>query len=263
MFLPRVPVMCITVSTKIIFSLNIITMKSTTTIIGILLMFTTLTSSGCMYIIGVDGNGNVKTENRDVSSFDEIKVGGAFNVLLIQGGKEALKVEADENLLPIIETRVSGGTLIITTKEDIRNAKSLNLYITFRDLSKLNISGACEVKSEGTLEFETLKFKASGASEIKMALTADRLLGDYSGASEITFSGRARDVELDLSGASELKAYDLQTENMRLDISGAGDAKVHATKTLKVEASGAASVRYEGNPSVDQRVSGAGDVRKR
>lgn len=238
-------------------------MKSTTTIIGILLMFITLSSSGCMNIIGIDGNGNVKTENRDVSSFDEIKVGGAFKVLLIQGGKEALNIEADENLLPLIETRVSGGALIITTKQNIRNAKQLNLYITFKDLNRLNISGACEVSSDGTLEFETLKFKASGASEIKMALTADRLLGDYSGASEITFSGTARDAELELSGASELKAYDLQTENMKLDISGAGDAKVHATKTLKVEASGAASVQYMGNPSVDQRVSGAGNVRKR
>ena len=77
-------------------------MKSNTTIIAALLLFITLSSSGCMYMGGIKGNGNVVKETREVSSFDGIKVGGAFNVYLSQSGTESLTIEADENLLPVI-----------------------------------------------------------------------------------------------------------------------------------------------------------------
>ncbi len=238
-------------------------MKTSATIISILLLFTTLTSSGCMYITGVEGNGDIKTETRDVSSFNEIRVGGAFEILLTQGGKETLKIEADENLLPLIQTKVKGGVLIITTKENIKNAKKLMLYINFNELKRLDISGACEISNEGTLIFSTLKFEASGASEINLDLKANKLLCDYSGASEINFKGKVREFELEVSGASDIEAYDLVAEDLVIDISGAGSAKIHATKSLKIEASGASSIRYMGNPTIDQRVSGAGSVRKR
>lgn len=238
-------------------------MKSSSTVIGFLLLLITLSSSGCMYMSGIDGNGNVVKESRDVSSFDAIKVGGAFNVFLSQGNSESLTIEADENLMPIIESKIKGGTLVISSKENIRDSKKLNIYITFKNIDKLNISGACDLVSDGMLTFSTLKFNGSGASEIEMELTADILLCDYSGASEIEFSGTVEQCEIEISGAADLKAYELICKTMELDISGAADAKVHATKSLKVEASGAASVRYMGNPNIDQHVSGAGSVRKK
>lgn len=238
-------------------------MKPTTTVIGLLLLFITLSSSGCMYLNGVDGNGNVKMETRDVSAFDEIRVGGAFNVILTQGDSETLKIEADENLLPLIETKVKGNTLVISTRENIRDSKKLNLYITFKDIELLDVSGACEVTNEGVLNFSNIRLEGSGASEISLQMNADKLRCHYSGASEIELAGKAKECIAELSGASEFKAYDFVVEDLEMNISGAGEAKVNATVSLKVEVSGAGSVRYMGNPSIDQRVSGAGSVSKR
>jgi len=237
-------------------------MKSNATIIGIILLFLAMSSSGCMYITGIDGNGKVVKESREVSSFNQIRVGGAFNVVITQTNTESLVIEADENLLPIIDTKVKGNTLVISTKENIRDSKELNIYISFKNLEKLDISGACDLKSEGMLKFSTLRFEASGASEIELDLTADKLVCDYSGASEIEFSGSAKQCDIEISGASELKAFDLVCEEMELRVSGAADAKVNASESLRVNASGAASVKYKGNPNIDQRVSGAGSIRK-
>ncbi|MCF8364894.1 MAG: DUF2807 domain-containing protein [Bacteroidales bacterium] len=238
-------------------------MKSTSVTVSILLLLVTLSSSGCMYMSGMDGNGNVVKETRDISSFNAIKVGGAFNVILAQSNTESLSIEADENLMQIIETRVKGNTLVISTRENIHDYKALNIYISFKDLEKLNISGACNLKSEGQLKFSNLKFDASGASEITMELTADKMLCNFSGASEIEFTGAASICDLEISGASGLKAYELICEDMELDISGAADAKVHATGSLEIDASGAASVKYMGSPNIDQRTSGASSIRKR
>lgn len=231
--------------------------------LSLMLGVVTLASSACMFGRGVDGNGNVKKETRSVSSFDAIKIGGAFEVHLSQGSSEGLVVEADENLLDIIESEVRGGTLVIDTKEDIRDADELNLYITFKDLEKMNLSGAVELKSDGKLKFDDLTIDGSGASEISLELEANRLECDFSGASEIELEGKAKYCSIDNSGASELNAYDFVVGEYNIEISGAGDAKIHCTDVLKASISGAASIRYQGDPKVDSRVSGAGSIKQR
>ena len=40
------------------------------------------------------------------------------------------------------------------------------------------------------------------------------------------------------------------------------DAEVNANKKLEIEVSGSGSVRYKGNASVNQRISGSGDIKK-
>lgn len=233
-----------------------------TSIGAILLLFATFTSSGCMFLDGVDGNGHVIKETREVSSFSGLYVGGAFNVFLTQGGSESLSIEADENLMPLIETRVKGNTLEITSKENIGRYKKLNIYINFENLKTLDVSGACEVKGEG-LGFPTLRFEASGASDVELNLTADDLICDYSGASEITLSGKAGKCNIEMSGANEIDAYDLEVGDMEINASGASDAKIFVTGSLKVRSSGASSIRYKGSPTVDSDVSCAGSLSKR
>jgi len=229
---------------------------------SLLLGVITLVSAGCNYV-GIDGNGKVVKETRNVEAFDGIKIGGAFEVILSQGTTESLIVEADENLMSIIETNVRGGKLIVETRENIRNSKKLNLYITVKTLESIDISGAVEIKTEGKLELGNLEIEGSGASEIEMIFTADRVEGNFSGASEIDFEGTANFCRLDMSGASELDAESFIVKEFDLELSGAADAVIHVTEKLKAHASGAANVRYLGNPKVDSEVSGAGSVKKR
>ena len=239
------------------------TKKLTVVALSLMLGLVTLASSSCLFMEGVDGNGKVVKETRNVSNFDAIKIGGAFDVYLKQGNSESLVIEADENLMDLIKTDVRGGTLVIDTRENIRNSKELNIYITFRQLEKLNLSGAVEVKSDGKLKFDDLSIDGSGASEIDLELEVDKLSCDFSGASEISLTGSANYCSIDNSGASEVTAYDFVVKEYLIEISGAGDAKIHCTEVLEARISGAASIRYQGNPKVDSRVSGAGSIKQR
>lgn len=219
--------------------------------------------AGCEYISGVQGNGKVKSEERSVDSFDQISVGGAFDVYLTQGNTESLRVEADENLLPLIETNVSNGRLEIRSRQNIGEAKKLSVYVTFRELNQIEASGACEIKNEGQLNLGTLSLNGSGASEIDLTLQADKIEGEYSGASEVELQGVADVCDFQLSGASELDSPELTVRLMTIDLSGASEAEVQVTESLKVDASGASSVVYTGDPAVDQHTSGASSVRKK
>jgi hypothetical protein len=238
-------------------------MKTISSVYFLLLFPAVIALAGCDNLIGVQGNGNVKSEERSVDSFDQISVGGAFDVYLTQGDTESLRVEADENLLPLIETTVRNGRLVIRSRENIGEAKELNVYVTFRELNKIETSGACEIKNEGQLNFNNLVLKGSGASEIDLSLRAEKLEGEYSGASEVDLEGSAEVCEFKLSGASELDAEGLVVQQMKIDLSGASEAEVQVTQNLKVHASGASSVVYTGNPAIDQHTSGASSVRKK
>jgi hypothetical protein len=238
-------------------------MKTISTVYFLLLFPAVIAFAGCEHLSGIDGNGNVKSEQRSVSSFDQISAGGAFDVYLTQGDSESVRVQADENLLPLIETTVRNGRLVIRSSQNIGEAKELNVYVTFKELNKIEASGACEIKNEGQLNFGTLSLSGSGASEIDLSLQASKIEGEYSGASEVELQGIADICDFQLSGASELDIPGLTVRQMTLDLSGASEAEVQVTERLKVDASGASSVVYTGNPVVDQHTSGASTVRKK
>lgn len=212
---------------------------------------------------GIRGDGNVLKETRKVSSFDGIDVSGAFEIILKQGDTEGVVIEADANLLPVIRTEVVGNILKIDTKKPIHNSTTLKAYITFKNLSKIDVSGAVDIVTENRINVPELSIDASGASDSKIEMGVQRLKLDCSGASKMKFSGFAKVVNMDLSGASDIFGYDLLAEDYEIDISGAGNAQINVSKRLSAEISGAGSVKYKGSPTeINQEVSGAGSIKK-
>ena len=103
------------------------------------------------------GSGKIETQNRTVSEFDEIDIsGGHFNVFLRQGSEEDLKIEADDNLLEVIESDVIGNTLTISNNQRMISKKGISPYITIRELSRLEISGASTIKTKSP--FNNIRF---------------------------------------------------------------------------------------------------------
>ena len=191
------------------------------------------------------GNKNVVKEERSVGSFTGIEVGGAFNVFLTQENKNTLFIEADENLMEQITTEVNSGILEISSR-NIRNATKLNIYISVPTLNSLDISGASTVKSENTLQSETFRIIASGASHADLTLSTTNLETEASGASNLFLSGFADTQNIDASGASEVDASALETKVTKAEASGASNITVNATEKIERETSGAGSIKVIG-----------------
>ncbi len=210
----------------------------------------------------IRGNGNVKKETRTVSSFDAIDVSSAFDIYLTQGNNESLEIEADDNLLDVIITEVRGGVLKIYVKENIRNSKTMKAYISFKMLSSIELSGACDLIGQNNFKFDNLDIEVSGASDIEMNMTAAKVYLDLSGASDIEFAGSANTMVIDASGATDLHALDFEVKECSIDASGASTIRVFVTEDLSVDASGASTVRYKGKPGIQMDVSGASSIRR-
>jgi len=221
--------------------------------------------TGCIFNVNCKkGNGIISKQERKITTFDAIDVSGAYKIILNQDSVTSVYVETDESLLPLINTTVEGGKLIIENKDSksLCPSKNIKVYISIADIKDIDISGAVEIECIKKLSLNDLKIDVSGAGEINLNLSVQNLYLDCSGASKILLSGNATNVKAETTGASEINAFDFLVENFKISSSGAGKAKVNVSKKLDVDISGSASVKYKGNPVINQEISGAGSIHK-
>jgi Putative auto-transporter adhesin, head GIN domain len=212
----------------------------------------------------LEGSGKIITEKRTVTAFTAIKVGGAFEVEATMGSATSLTVEADDNIVPLIETYVNGSTLYIKTKgiNNISNGH-VKIFITTPVLVNLDCSGAADVKVVNPINYNgKIVIESSGASNISASINAPQVQVAASGAGKIELTGSTKDYNLKISGASDVKSSGLRSENTDVHVSGAGNAYVHASVFLKATSSGAGTIYYTGAARVDEHVSGAGTIKK-
>ncbi|GAB2527955.1 head GIN domain-containing protein [Rufibacter soli] len=208
----------------------------------------------------VEGNGKFKSETRSVSSFTALSIAGGFEVELTQGTAPSLKLEAEENVLPLIESTVQNGTLTIKMKKGIKNARTLKVFVTVQDLKKLQLAGGIKLRTTNTLSAPSLALEFAGGINAVLALQVKELAADFAGGTKVTLSGRADKVTMDLAGATNLKALELKTNYLTLDAAGASSAQVSVAKELTVDAAGIVTVDYKGSPKVSH--SGMGKIRR-
>jgi len=225
-------------------------------------------TSSCRMMGGkrVEGNGNIKTEERSVGAFSRVEVHGSIDVYVTQGELKPVRIEGDENLLQYIEVKQDGN------KIEVRNRRGYNLdpstdmkiYVTSPVFSDIDVSGACDIIGETKISNDDkIRLHVSGAGDIKMEVDVPRVTSDITGSGSVYLKGKTRDFSCDLSGAGKAHCFDLLAENAKIDISGAGNAEIYASIKLDAQVSGAGSVSYKGNATtVNQKVSGAGSVHK-
>jgi hypothetical protein len=233
----------------------------------ILLCVPALLLTSCRGIFGkrVLGDGNMKTETRSVSDFDGVNVSGSIDLYVKQDASRSLRIEADANLLSYLEVYNEGGTLVVRPKNgyNLKPTRDIKVYVSSPTFNKLEASGACDIFSENQVTAsETMNIDLSGSCDAKLDVKAPNISSEISGACKIELKGETKGFSVDGSGSSDVRCFDLLAENVIISIAGAGDAEVFASSKLEVDVSGAAGVKYKGNASVNQKISGAGSVKK-
>lgn len=223
---------------------------------------------GCSVGMNVTrGSGNVVTETRAVSDFHRVALAGVGEMNITQGDTESLTIEADDNLMPLITTKVENGTLTIGLETDrgrisINPSRPIKYTLSVKTLDGIDVSGAGNI-SAPSLKSDTLTYVGSGAGNLNIPqLETKQLRVTISGAGNASLGGTAETQELTMTGVGNYSAGDLKTTKTAVTVSGVGSATVWATQNLNVSISGAGSVSYYGSPQVTQQTSGIGSVKK-
>ena len=216
----------------------------------------------------ITGDGNQKKESRTVADFSSLSSHGAIDVKIIYGQSNSISVEADENLLPYIETNVVNGKLIIQTKKNVnlRSRKKMIVSVSMTKINALQLSGSGNIDGNGSFTSdEETKIMLSGSGNIHLSSGSFKDLElAISGSGNIDVKGgSANSVLVSVSGSGNADCSDVTADKADVKISGSGNAKVNVNKSLTANISGSGNVYYKGNASdISTRIMGSGKAIK-
>ena len=216
----------------------------------------------------VKGSGRVVEDRRALSGFTAVRLTGAIDLQLKASDRDAVLVRADDNVAPLIETRVTGGErpaleIGMASGASFRTARTPVVVVEFRTLSELVMRGSGDVRAD-RISAEDFAVSMSGSGDLRIeAMQAARLASVLSGSGDLVVSsGRAIEQAYRLSGSGDVSAGRLEGHRVQVRISGSGDAVVNASETLEATLTGSGDVAYRGDARVTQRTRGTGSVHK-
>jgi len=211
----------------------------------------------------VRGSGVVATDNRTVSGFSGIVLNGSGDATITQGDTESLKIEADDNILPLITSEVIGGKLVLGFKNNtsISTVLPVRFTITVKDLTSLELNGSGNA-NVGNLTTSTQAVTLRGSGDVKLSLLqASQLTVDGNGSGNINISGgKVNSQAVRIFGSGSFNAPDLESQTASVSILGSGGAEIWAKTSLDVSIAGSGNVAYYGSPTVTQKITGSGNV---
>jgi hypothetical protein len=240
-------------------------MRTRKMIPGVLLAAVML--SGCMELVGeqvIYGSGPLISEQRSAGRFTAVSNATEARVEILQGSTERIRVRAQENILPHVRTEVSAGMLRIYHDPGVilRPSDAIVVELDVRTLERINVSGSGNV-SAPLLDARRLEVVASGSGDVRLpSLLGDSIIVEHSGSGEVFATGNVSRLRVVQSGAGRVESRELQALHGDVTISGSGPATVRVRDSLRARLSGAGSLRYYGNPTVQQTVTGSGRVER-
>ena len=229
------------------------------------LLTTILTSCNLdMHFGHTNGNGNVITEERSLNeNFDKVKGSAGLDVYLTEGSENKVVVEADENLMEIIETDVINGKLIIRANKNIGRSKAKKVHVTYKNLVSIEASSGADVIGNSVIKSETLNLDSSSGADLEVEVLSKDLYVETSSGADIVLSGKTINFTAKASSGSDLKAKKLNAIDCNARASSGADITVNVKDRLDAKASSGGDVRYYGNPEAVSKDRGSsGSIRK-
>jgi hypothetical protein len=211
----------------------------------------------------IKGNGNVVTVKRTTSNYDGISVGGSFDVILVEGREGNITIEGEENIIPYIETEVSGNTLKVQFEKNIniRTTKRLTVTVNYEDIEKVSLGGSGNITCKGLIKSDDFSASLGGSGNITLEVDADEVAANIGGSGNIRLEGNSNEFTCSIAGSGSIKAYDLNTNELYATIAGSGSIRTTVKTKIKAKVVGSGSIYYKGNPTkIDTKSVGSGDV---
>jgi len=245
-------------------------LRATTLALGICALATPLApahASPLDWISGgriVQGSGKLQQQTREVASFNGLAMNLPGQVTLRLGERESVSIEADDNLLPLIDTVVENGTLRIRGSKrntSLRSSK-LKIVVTARQVERISVGGSGNVEARG-LHGDKLRFDVGGSGSITATeLDSGALAVSIGGSGSFHGSGKTQQLTASIGGSGQIEAGRLAANTVQVSIGGSGAADVWASDALSVNIGGSGEVRYVGDPALSRSIQGSGGVRR-
>lgn len=210
----------------------------------------------------IRGTGRVLIETRDLPIHRDISIAIPANVYIYQSQDKEVTLEAQANILDVIETRVLDSELVIQLKEGVElgDHEPIIMYISSALFNTIRLSGKINLYGETLVVTDVLDVVVSGTGEVDIKVHANTVVASITGNGKIWFKGETNAEVFSISGTGNIYAFDLLTDMADVSISGSGDIEIDVEEFLSAFISGNGNIYYRGYPAIKSLISGTGKL---
>ena len=212
----------------------------------------------------VQGSGNLVREEREVSGFNQVALSDIGEVILTQGATNALSIEAEDNVLPLLEARVHNQVLEIGLKDNVvlQTAQPVRFFVQMVEVAGLVTSDSGKISAQSIESDQlTLSVGDSGAVAIEQLMT-DVLDVTISGSGQVTLAGYADQQTVNVDDSGKYDTTDLESAIANITLSGSAKGNVWVDNTLAASLDDSSTLSYFDDPVVEIHTSGSATVTK-
>lgn len=210
----------------------------------------------------ISGNGSFAEEERVYTDFNNITLQGDFETRIFPDTSYFFKIEADENVLPFIETQIVGNELTVSYKDGIKvTDATVRIILGLPEVITITSNGDNTISNERILQSNVLTINAEGKTTLSLNIDVDYLKADISGKSIVNFSGYSKECKMSLSGKGKLTSSLMEVAMFNLKKSGNVAAILFVSDRLIVRSAGEGDIYCKGNPDyIEQDIKGNGQL---
>jgi hypothetical protein len=209
----------------------------------------------------IKGKGELKKKEIAVGSFKHLYHQSSMN-LVITNKVSKITIEADENLLDLVNVSVNNGVLTIKDpdKQWFSSKNILKIYVPAQPLNTLRNEGSGNLFVEEIIESDDFKLENQGSGNLVLRLRTNTLEIKDVGAGNTNIEGQAQSFTLVSGGSGNLNAEKLQANTATVEMSGSGNAKISCKQNLSVTINGTGNLSYLGSPTLVKQLNSIGKI---
>ena len=217
--------------------------------------------------ICIKGNNKTATKTIEMNAFEGVELDGSFNVEIHQGTEYLVEATGDENIIDLLQTDIKNGICMLDLKRGCYKNYKLTVYVTLPSLENVVLAGSGNIIVNDFKNQTELKTALSGSGNIT--------LYDFENASTMFFSiagsgnidcrrdiRNVKNLEIEIEGSGNYNGYQIFANNAVAKIGGSGNIKLTTIDNLEAIIDGSGTIRYRGNPTVYQKITGSGSIIK-
>lgn len=212
----------------------------------------------------IQGSGVVKKEKRNISGAKYIVNDSPAKVIVKVGNDEELIVEADDNIINLINTYTKNNYLTVSTADVSFNTRQpIIVYITTKELNGLKVKSSGDIVSSGKIQSNKMTLLVEGSGNIQIAnLLTDLLTLAIMNSGDIKLAGQTRELTAEIKSSGDVDAKMMKSLISNIILSGTGDCSTYCTEQAMIKITGNGDVRLYGKPPVvKQYITGNGVIR--
>lgn len=206
------------------------------------------------------------SRNFGVSGFTKIRVDGPYKVNVTTGIPPFAKATGSSSALDRVAIDVRGDTLVVHPGNGSwggypgADAGPVQIDIGVHDLSNawVNGAGSLSISQVRGLSF-ALSVQGAGDAQIDR-VDVDQMNVGLVGSANAKLTGKVKKMTALIRGISTLSAADLQANDATVGAEGAATVDANVTNSVKVDATGNATIRFAGRPACTLKVAGSTTV---